>query len=294
MTKEAERTGFRPGESANRPIGGNVSDAPLPRALYRAAVVAGYESQRALAKEIGVRQNRVGNWYRGEDVPSPEVFGNLVILFSKLSDQELEPLVQAYADQLAEKEKSFSLKMSRKNIRSSKSPVGKWIEDFCSDNDKTIGQLFQMLGFNNQPTSRTSLGWESLERIRQNAKGRLGLSEEQTVILNEVIDKEIQDRKERGHRFQTGMHGAQLKKEQKALNYRTYNSAEAGRELGVTRQTIKELREKFGMQTLLTEENMGTLRGHLEKTKAFREKQQQTRIKNRSVNLAENDSTISE
>ena len=105
MTKERQSR-FRSGENPNRPYGGHISDEPLPKALYNAAVSMGYESQRALASALGVDSGTVGYWYRGEKIPSPRVFGDLLILLD-LNDEEKEPLVEAYANRLARKEASM-------------------------------------------------------------------------------------------------------------------------------------------------------------------------------------------
>lgn len=276
MSKELEQPRFRIGETANRPYGGNVSDAPFPRALYCLAVKSGFESQSALAKAIGSKPNTVSGWYRGEKVPSPERFGNFLILTNS-SEEEREPLVAAYANRLAEQEASSRLKLSGRFMQPSNNPFGKWTEDFCHERAMTIAKFKEMLAISPR-SSRRNHGRETIELIRQNAKDKLKLSEEQTASLNEAIDKEIQQRTEEGHKFQSGLRGRQLVKGQEKLNYRTYNGKQAGEILEISRERVRRLRNNFNLPVLLTNEHIEMLRGHLEKTKDRREKLQRTRM----------------
>lgn len=277
MMQEIERPKFRPGENANKLYGGKVSDDPLSQALYKSALSRGFESQRALAKALGISFGTVGRWYSAEHVPSPDVFGDLIVLLDP-TDDEREPLVEAYANNLAERDKNSKLKISRILMRPSNAPLSRWIEDFCKERNITINQFSQMLGFNNAlgGKRRNSLGFDSLEQIRQNAKDKLGLSEDQTINLNEVINSEIQQRQEKGHRFQSGLSGgSQVIKKQKELSYRTYNGHQAANELGISRESVSKLRRKFNLPLLLIDEHIETLRAHLEKTRTSREKWQQ-------------------
>lgn len=111
MMKEVQNTRFRirSGENPNRPYGGNVSEAPFTQALHHLAVSRGFKSQRSLAKALGVSQSRVSKWYTGSNIPSPEAFGELLILFNP-NDEEREPLVELYAKKLGEQEVNHRLK----------------------------------------------------------------------------------------------------------------------------------------------------------------------------------------
>lgn len=278
MTKEAENTRFRRGESANRPYGGNVSGEPFPQALYCLAVSRGFESQAALAKALGCHSPTVGAWYKGKSIPSPEAFGNLLILFNP-KDEEREPLVELYAKRLAEQKASLGLKISRSSMRLSNNPIGEWIENFCQERAMTINKFSAILKIPSSGTSvRRNHGRETIELIRQNAKDRLKLSEEQVASLNELIDKEIQRRTEEGHRFQSGlMRGKKLAKEQAMLNYPTYNGQQAGEMLGISREWVRKLRNHFKFPGLFTDEHIQMIRIHLEKSKNLREKIRQAR-----------------
>ncbi len=284
MSQEFERPRFRRGENASRPYGGKISDDPFSQALYNAAVSRGFESQSVLANAVEIRPSTVGKWYGGKSTPTPSVFGDLLVLLN-LNDEEREPVVEAYANRIV-KRKELQVKNHRSYMKPSNSPLGKWIEDTCKEKNITLGKLSKMLGSNSHLEKRFSLSLGSLEHIRQNAKEALELSEEQTDTLNRLIDREIQQRTEEGHRFQNGMNGSQLKKEQKMLSYRTYNGAQAAVELGVTRPTVSSLREKFGLPHLLTEENLRMLKEHLEKSKDIRQKLQRTRMENRSKEIS--------
>lgn len=284
MTQEFERPRFRPGESTIRPYGGKISDDPLSQALYKSAALRGFESQSALVKALKIRPNTVSKWYRGKGVPTPSVFGDLLVLFD-LNDEEREPVVEAYAKRLAEKEASRRLKISRSMMQPSNNPFGEWIENFCQERAMTIVKCTEILEISSNGPDRRNYGRETLGLIRQNAKDKLKLSEEQSASLSEAIDNEIQQRTEEGHRFQSGLRGKKLVKEQRKLNYRTYNGAQTAVELGVTRAMVSNLRKEFGLPYFLTEEDLRTLKEHLDKTKGRREKFQQSMMKKRTGNL---------
>lgn len=282
MTPEFERPKFRRGENASKPYGRNISDDPFSQTLHKSALASGFESQIDLAKALGISPKTVNKWYRGKSVPSPAVFGDLLVLLN-LNDEEREPLVESYANRFAERKENFRLEASRRMMQPSNNPFGEWIENYCEENKIALSQLSQTFGLNKQLLSknRDSLGFGSLESIRQNAKEALGLSEEQTASLNEAIDKDIEQRKEGGHRFQSGLSGKQVVKKQKELNYRTYNGQQAAIELGITREMVRQLRQKFQWRSpVLTEDDIRVFREELGKTKSFREKQRQTRMKN--------------
>ncbi len=282
MIQEIERP-FRPGESANRPYWGKIADASFPNTLKELAVSRGFVSQNALAQALNVTQGTVGMWCRGA-IPLPETFGNLLILLN-LNEEERESLVESYAKRLGEQDANLRLnrlKVSRSLMRPSENPVDKWIKKFCIEREITLSQLNNIFGgvYFSRSVNRKS-GMESLEHIRQNAKDVLGLSEEQIASLSEAIDQEIQQRIKEGHRFQHGLSGGGVTKEQKRLIYRTYNGAQAGKELGVTRERVRQLRIKFSLPPLLTDENIEVLRNHLKETKTRREKHQKSRIQDR-------------
>ena len=115
MMKEVENTRLRvrKGENLNKPYGGDVSKAPFPQTLHHLAVSRGFESQRALAKALGVSQKNVSRWYRGQNIPSPEAFGKLLILFNP-NDEEKEPLVELYAKRRDEQKMKHSLEAEGK------------------------------------------------------------------------------------------------------------------------------------------------------------------------------------
>lgn len=98
MLTELEPRKFRRGESPNKPFGGNVADSSFPKALRALAVSRGFESQSDLARHLGNKNHSVvGGWYRGEQVPSPESFGALLILF-KPNDYKSEKMIERLVD----------------------------------------------------------------------------------------------------------------------------------------------------------------------------------------------------
>lgn len=298
MTKESERPRFRGGENANRPIGGHVAYAPFARALRDLAVDRGHESQSSLARFLEKKQGVIGNWIADKHIPSPEEFGNIIIKLQP-NDEKMEKLVKIYAEEVG-RGRGISwrvrpetrIKIYEAVVKHSDSPLGQWVENFCSTRGITLGQWFRTVGLTAQVSMRGNLGLENLSRILENTQVAFGLSEEETKNLSETVVLEIQQRLEKGKRFQDSPSGHRIKKMQENLACRSYNGSEAAVELGVTRATVSNLRKEFGLPYLLTEENLKMLKEHLEKKKVSREKFQQSMLKRRTGNLGETDLTI--
>jgi hypothetical protein len=283
MTKEIDQPRFRRGENASRPYGGNISDDPFSQALHKSAVARGFESQSVLANAVEIRQSTVGRWYRGESIPSPEVFGNLLILFNA-KDEEREPVVEAYANRLGEREEastSHRLKTSRRLMRPLNNPIGRWIEDFCNSKNITLRELFTTLGLSKGVASRGQLGLGALSLMLERVPKVFGLTEEETEGLSEVVVLEIQNRVQEGRKLANNPGGKIAKKVRDSLGCCTYTGSEAAAELKVSGVTVSNLRKKFNLPILLTAEHVEMLRKHLEPTKVLREKQQKTRTENR-------------
>ncbi len=102
MLQEVEQHRFGRREYAGRTIGGNVADNPFSRALHCMAAKRGFESQTALGRALGKKHIIVvSRWLRGESVPSPKEFGNIIKTL-KPTDNELDVLVEPYAQLILE------------------------------------------------------------------------------------------------------------------------------------------------------------------------------------------------
>lgn len=281
MIAEAERVRFRTGESRNKPYGGNIADNPFSQTLYKLASSQGFESQKSLARALDSRQNLVSSWYRGISFPSPKLFGRLLVVLD-LTDEEREPLVELYAQKLASEELErkgaySSLKISRRMIHPSDNPMGKWFENLCEEKGLTLSQGSEKFKSSGLLLRRHNFSLKDLDFIYKNAKDAFSLSEDELAILAEAIEKEKQYRAEKGHRFQIGPIGMKVVEEQKKLSYPTWNGEQAGAELGITREGIRQLRKKFGFPVLLTEDHIKQLKSHHAIVEERREKQKSGR-----------------
>jgi len=145
MLAELEPRKFRRGENADKPYGGNIAGLPFPRALYEIAVSKGFESQSDLARALGNKTHGVVNrWYRGEQVPSPEPFGELLILLKPNDDRSekmTERLVDSWAKLLAEGRGLHGGSRPGRYVRLrkiSETPFAIWLESFCRDREITM------------------------------------------------------------------------------------------------------------------------------------------------------------
>lgn len=267
MLQEIERAKFRLGESANKPIGGNIADTPFVKALRAVAVDRGFESQRSLARALGHNSSdRVGKYYRGQHVPSPEAFGELLILFCSTKgdyDDKSEALVDAYAQEITRgKGVRYSrkdvLEQSRRQIKPSDTPIGGWIENTVQELGITIRELSRTLGVNN--IHRDLCGLLQFNDIEKNVGEAPSLSPAQKESLSEAIRSTVRQRQSEGHIFQTTPRGSKIRQIQKQLGYITYNGVQVAREFGVTRQTTSNWRKKRNWLSPLTERQMEILR----------------------------------
>lgn len=189
MTKEFEQPRFRRGESANKPYLRHVADTPFAKALSDISVDRGHESQSSLARSIGKRQEVVRRWLVDKGIPSPEVFGSLLIRFQP-NDEKMEALVSAYAQEISQgrgmpgrNTPEGRIAGARRSRGHPDTPVGQWIKKFCDDKGITYRDFFKEIGFGSSTDfgkkERDSFGLEPLNLIRQNGRETLGLSEEQ-------------------------------------------------------------------------------------------------------------------
>lgn len=287
MIQESEPRKLRRGEGKNRPIGGNIADAPFAKALRDLAVDRGFKSQYSLAMALGKRNNEMmRRYYQDMAVPSPEEFGNLLITLQP-NDEKMEALINAYADELSKGRAKPVLppfENSRGHIKPLENPMSQWIENFCSKRKISMHEWLRTIGlYPSRGSGRGKFGLETLSQILQNTPEAFGLSEEETEGLSEAVVQEIQQRLQKGRRLQSGSTGGSIKKMQEYITCRTYNGSEAATELEISRERVRQLRQELRWESpLLTEDRLDVLKEKLGKTKISREKRQQTILKNRS------------
>lgn len=251
---------FRIGESAGKPIGGNVADQAMPQALYDFALSRGFESQNAFAKSINIRNSVVSKWYRGVRVPSAEGMSN-IFLVHQPTPVEVEMLIGPWAEQLQAK------KRVRKHVQS-KTPIGMWIERYVFDHKITFGEFARNVGLS-FASARDKMGIEGMERIIENAE-LLELDAVQTAELVEVVAQTIEEKAAKGHKFKSNSNRAKIA--QADLACTTYTPIQAADELGVTREAIRQHRERLKLPLLMNEQQFEILKQDFERTKGHREK----------------------
>ena len=219
MRVEAEPKRLRQSEVSSR-LWGDVSSAPFPKALHELAVSRGYESQRALVRAIRVESSSsVSQWIRGENVPSPECFGALLVLL-RPNQGELERLVLPYSELLrigkggVVRDTEIQLKRSAMQVGVRETPFGEWIENFCKKKKVTFRRVAESLGFSsNFFTNRDLLGISALAIILQCLPKRYNLGDDEVEDLCESITKTIVGKISNGHQFlESGRFGPHMKR----------------------------------------------------------------------------------
>ncbi len=265
MTQEAEPKKLRNGEQSNKPYGGNVSLDPFPQALYSLALSRGYETQLSLSRALGKKHNAtVSAWYTSVNVPSPDELGSVLRLL-RPNDSELDPLLDPYGillqngrgqrSPLSGSERARETGIKR--MRPAKSPFEEWIKEFCMEKKLTIKVVMESLSL--QPKHRL-YGLFTYSRILQNAPQVLGLSSEETESLAESIAETLEEWFKNGHKFSDKIFGIHLQKIQSSLTCQTYNGSQVAKELGKSRERVRQLRVKYGFPLLMTEDDLEFLR----------------------------------
>lgn len=96
---------FRKGESPGKPWGGAIADRSFSQALFVLACSRGFESQLALARALGKKDNRtIHQWYVSGIYPLPESLGEILQVL-KPNEPELETLLTPWVENLRAKAK---------------------------------------------------------------------------------------------------------------------------------------------------------------------------------------------
>ena len=266
---QERQTGFRLGESAGKPWGGNVPDEPFPKALQAFAAVRGFESQSAFARSLGKRgPGTVRNWFIGKSTPIPEEMSRIFLLH-KPTPEEVESLIGSWSILWQEgKGIKGGSKIARSHIKLSKTPLGMWIEQYTKDRQISLLDLSEKVGV--QLAYRDKLGIASMQKVIDRADEVLGLDEMQVAELIEACAQTIEQRVAEGHQFKTNVYAA--KAAQKDLACKTFTPTEAARELVFTREAVRQHRKKLGLPLLITEKQLEILRQSFEETRELRER----------------------
>lgn len=200
---ESEPRKFRQGESAGRPIGGNVSPEPFPQALSKLAALRGLESQVSLGRKLGhVNNGVVSRWFRGENAPNADNFGALLRVF-RPDEAELETLVEPWRKLLEDgkagvghfADSPVALRIGRKLMNNATTPIGMWIEVYCRSHDITLGNLARSVQLSNLwGQTRDRIGLDGMLALLHKLPQAQDLSDKETASLNEAIAQTIVQR----------------------------------------------------------------------------------------------------
>lgn len=259
---EFEQRKFRRGENTGRPLGGNVSTEPFPQALYNLALSRGYKSQLALARALGRKSNSaVRAWYTGIHPPTPEHLGQILVLLEP-NDDERDSIVNPYGKLLQEGTERAT-RTGQKSIKPGPTPFDEWMESFCRENTISLTSLAVVMGFKRleaiRPQNRL-VGLHTFSDILQTAPQALNLSPQATDRLSEAVASTIEEQIAAGHHYQTDNANGRIKTWQAQISCKTYTCRQAGRELGITGERVRQLRNKLNLPYLLTEEDLNVLR----------------------------------
>lgn len=264
MTTEFEPTGFRPAESeVAKPWDRHIVGITFKKALYRAALSKRIPSQAELARRVGVTPATVNYWITGKAIPRSKQYQVLLDTL-RPNAKDRERLTAAYKEGL-EKRRLNHLQAQAKRRNKSPTPVGRWMSMFSKREKISLAELQDRLF---RKTSWRSKGpgrfdkpsLATLSAILTNAPRQLNLTESQTASLAEAVAETIQRKLAKGHRFQDGIRGQAVIELQKRIPFETFNGQQAGKILGRSRESVRQLRKKLGLPLLLNPDQLDLLR----------------------------------
>lgn len=179
-------------------------------ALRNIAALRGFESQVALARELGyVNGSSVNGWYRGINTPNAENFGKL-LRYLKPTEEELESLVEPWRKLLEEgkalsgnvPDTAITLRAGQKRMKKATTPFGMWIEGYCRSHQTTLVNLAHSVQFSNlRGQIRDRISVSGMLRILRKLPEIKALTAEEEEGLKKVIDQEIMRRVEQDQNF---------------------------------------------------------------------------------------------
>lgn len=272
MLHEIEPKASQINEIGNQQSAGKTAVDLFSQALQRLALSQRFESQKSLAKVLGVRQGMISGWLSGTNVPNPDNLGKLLVFFDP-SDEERDALLNPYSELLIQRRSSSSHRKGvpcevTKKIKF-ETPLGIWLEDFRLRRKLTWENLGKILGKNIKHANINRFGLNAFSQILKTVPEKLGLTEKEVLELGEAIAQTIQREIDKGRKFDSSLSpkGKNITKIQSSLPYPTFNGTQAGKELGVSRARVQQLREAEGLPSLLTKEDLEKLRARQERNK---------------------------
>lgn len=243
------------------PAESDISIASFSQALSGLAGDRGYMTQIALAEALGKKSSgTVNSWYRGAKLPRSGELYRLVILLEP-NDEELDTIEKLYGQSLSEKE-------GRRILRKKElTPFDAWMEEYCASRSTSLSRLANRLGFDYPSgVSYNHARYLSLRKYShflQTAPPALNLSDEETAVFAESIAQTIEQAIANGHQFQEGISGTEIKKYQAQIPCRTYNGAQAAKELGRSRERVRQLKKELDLPDVFTKEDLEKLRDRI-------------------------------
>lgn len=250
---ERETPKLRIGETRDKPFGGTPGDSAFCQVLYCTMLDSGIDTQSELARRLGLKQPMVGSWILGKRIPNEENFNKLVSVLGLVEEKEV-----AIRKLWEEEKKKKVLSQLFGLAREPKRPLGKWLRDFRLSRGLTAEELLQSYSLSG--SQRQDPGLDVLSQLLQTLPLALSLTDEETARLCEAVAQTIQLRVGEGRRYAEGVNSAKIIAEQAKLNCVTYNGAQAGRKLMLSRQRVGQLRVVHKMPYLLTDSDIEFLK----------------------------------
>lgn len=260
--------------------GGSVSNEPFPRALYELSRSRGYVSQMSLARELGCQHSIiVSKWYRGESAPTLEYFSALLRLL-KPNDKELEDLVNPYCElftkgfgsqgRVSGTERSF--KVAKKERKPASNLFGRTIDKICDRERITFRKFAQKIGI--LPASLQTLrrkragSLELLAEILEKVSQSFELKEDEIIGLSEGVAQMIEEKVRKGERLML-VTSTRYRSLQKEIPCQTYRPVNIANELGLSRERVRQIRQKLGIENvIMTEEDRQQILDYRKKVRA--------------------------
>lgn len=249
--------------SSTLPWERTITGSSFSTILHRLALSRNIRSQTELAKRVGVTQPTVANWISGKNIPKAVPYDHIIDALNP-NEKAREQLNTAYRKELRDR-RVHLIQAERKRGIKPETPVGKWFYEYRTQKKISSAELEKcLLGRTLRSLDGISrwdnLSLSTLSEILLNAPEKLDLKSQQVDSLSEAVAKTVEKQLAKGRRFQDGIKGQAIIELQKRIPFKTFNGQQAGKILGRTRESVRQLREKLGLPLLLNPYQLELLR----------------------------------
>lgn len=233
-----------------------VSPKPFGQALYQLSQSRGFRTQEELTQGLGLKAKAsVGRYFRGEEMPSPETFGGILATL-KPDEGELETLIAQFSQDLIDK-RVRGAQRAQRSRRPSDSLIGQLIEKICDSRKISLKEFSKEIGIGSSRIRdlRRGQGWtlDLLSGLLERAPDVFNLSEEEIENLSSAAAKLIRETVETGQKVKSiGPNNSY--RVFRDLSCQTYTGGDLARELHISREAIRQRREKLGIENVILTE----------------------------------------